>query len=86
MGCWSMGVLERWVSVHHSSTPPLHYSNHLGWSEGIERNEAYESFFSSLLGPSVAMLRPLRPVVFEGLGTRALIDSTMRRLVGFMGV
>jgi hypothetical protein len=49
MGCWSMGVLERWVSVHHSSTPPLHYSNHLGWSEAIERNEAYESFSAVLL-------------------------------------
>jgi hypothetical protein len=52
MGCWSMGVLERWVSVHHSSTPPLHYSNHLGWSEAIERNEAYESFSAVLLDKS----------------------------------
>jgi hypothetical protein len=48
--------MEYWVSVHHSSTPSLQYSNHFGWSEAIERTlrhtaqgnrligEAYESF------------------------------------------
>ena len=30
------------------------------------------------------MLRTLRPVVFEGLGTSALVNSPVCRLVGFM--
>lgn len=36
------------------------------------------------LGPTIAVLRPLRPVIFEGLGTGALVNSPVRLLVGLM--
>jgi hypothetical protein len=46
---WSVGIMEYWVlalkpSLHHSTTPSLHYSS---LDDTIERNEVKESFSKS---------------------------------------
>ena len=53
----NIGILERiHPSFHHSILPPFHHStippfqSLSRWSEAFKRNEAYEAFFSSLLG------------------------------------
>ncbi len=53
----------------------------------IARTDRSELFLKKcfILRPTIAVLRALGPVIFERFLPRALVDTPVRRLVGFMG-
>src|SRR5687767_9889346 len=48
----------------------------------VYRIDLFPLRYTKFLRPAISILRPPRPVVFEGFGTGALVDAPVRGLIG----